>query len=81
MNRGVERVPECDPFCQITINFLIKSLGSFTCGVIDREGKVAKVESPAAGAVGGITSGSVGSVGEGDEEPPPVSVEGGVGGV
>ena len=63
-------------FVKSPLNFLIESLGSFTCNVIDGEG-VTKVVSPVAGAVrGGVNDGSVGSVGAGGL--PPVSVEGGM---
>ena len=64
------------------LNFLMESLGSFTCDVIDGVG-VTKVISPAAGAVeGGVNAGSVESVGEGKVGGSPlVSVEAGVEGV
>ena len=68
-------------FVKSRLNFLMESLGSFTCDVIDGEG-VTKVASPAAGAVeGGVNSGSVESVGGGNVGgSPPISVEAGVGG-
>ena len=51
-------------FVKFPLNFLMESLGSFTCDVIDGVG-VTKVISPAAGAVEGrVNTGSVESVEE-----------------
>ena len=51
-------------FVKFPLNFLMESLGSFTCDVIDGVG-VTKVISPAAGAVEGrANTGSVESVEE-----------------
>ena len=52
-------------FVKSPLNFLMESLGSFTCDLIDGVG-VTKVISPAAGAVeGGVNAGSVESLGVG----------------
>ena len=65
MNRGVEGVTH---FIKSPLNFLMESLGSFTCDVINEEG-VTKVVSPVVGTVEGrVNAGSVGSVGESLED-------------